>query len=66
MMTLVKLIDVLVRAVQTLLGHNDAPGAARAALWTVVLVGFTIALAVGVGALVLGIAWLESRGAQWM
>lgn len=65
MLTAVKLIDLLVRAVHTLLGQNDAPATARAALWFVVLCGIAVALAVGVVLLVLAVTWLESRGAQW-
>lgn len=65
MMTLVKLIDVLVRWVQTLLGQNDARAGVRATLWFLTMIGFAIALGVAAVVLVLAITWLESRGAKW-
>lgn len=65
MMTLVKLIDLVVIAVQTMFGQNNAPPLARAALWLVVLCGLAVALVAGAGLLVLAITWMESRGAQW-
>lgn len=66
MLTAVKLIDLLVRAAQTLFGQNDAPATARAALWFAVLCSIAVTLAAGVLLLVLAVAWLEHRGAQWM